>query len=103
MSTQDEPTTETEDETTYAAKVNPLEGTEGTPDEVGPAAEVVPGVGPTPEPEPEGFREEIMAKDEERRQRIADETKERSDKAKEYLSGGAAREGEGEGEESPTS
>jgi hypothetical protein len=62
----------------------------GTPDEVGPAAEVVPGVGPTPEPEPEGFREEQIEAEERRQRQEREETAQRSDEAKEFYSGGAA-------------
>lgn len=68
--------------------------TAGTPDEVGPAAEVVPGVGPVPEPEAEGFRDEQIKREDERRKRVEQDNAERSDTAKEFYSGGAAREDE---------
>lgn len=93
----DDITTQTHDETAYAAPPEPGPA-EGTPDEVGPAAEVVPGVGPVPEPEDEGFRDEQIKKEEERRERVARENIERSAKMKDYLSGGAARQDD-EGDE----
>jgi hypothetical protein len=68
--------------------------TAGTPDEVGPAAEVVPGVGPVPEAEAEGFRDEQIKREDERRKRVEQDNAERSEQAKEFYSGGAAREDE---------
>lgn len=68
--------------------------TAGTPDEVGPAAEVVPGVGPVPEAEAEGFRDEQIKREDERRKRVEQDKAERSEQAKEFYSGGAAREDE---------
>lgn len=61
--------------------------TTGTPDEVGPAAGIVPGVGPTPEPEPEGFRDELIEKEQDLRERQQREAAERSREADAHYSG----------------
>ena len=55
-----------------------------------------PGVGETPEPEPEGFREEQIEAEKQRRADEVDETQGRSDEAKDWYSGGAARDEGGE-------
>ena len=53
-----------------------------------------PGVGEVPEPEPEGFRDEQIEAEKQRQADERAETQRRSDEAKEYYSGGAAREEE---------
>lgn len=107
---QTDTTAETEDTSTSGetegtgASGETTDDTAGTPDEVGPAAEVVPGVGPVPEPEAEGFRDEQIKREDERRKRVEEDKAERSEQAKEFYSGGAAREedqNEGEATSAP--
>ena len=46
-----------------------------------------PGTGPPPEPEPEGFRDEKIAEEEERQAKEREEAEQRSKDAKEQYSG----------------
>jgi hypothetical protein len=62
-----------------------------------------PGTGEVPEPEPEGFREQVIEDAEQERQRKADALAERSKEAKDRLSGKETEETEEPPENDTTS